>query len=76
MTKNKLNAILWYIASALSYITAILWFISSSNLFYLGFMYIALGSTFLCLGTVYMNKHRKSNGYTRKEKQNKKDDKN
>ncbi|MCC8105955.1 MAG: hypothetical protein LIO99_08135 [Clostridiales bacterium] len=55
MKRNKISAVLYFIASLCFYISAILNFISDGNM---GVVYLCLGSTFLCLGAVRLNKDK------------------
>lgn len=56
MNKNKLSAILYYVAALAFYIAAIMEFIDKDHM---GALDLCLGSAMLCLGSVHMNKYKK-----------------
>ncbi len=58
MKRNKISAVLYFIASLLFYISAIFNFSSDSGM---GVVYLCLGSVFLCLGVEWLNKDKAKN---------------
>ena len=53
MKRNKITAVLYFIASLLFYVSALFNFASDGSM---GVVHLCLGSTFLCLGATWLNK--------------------
>lgn len=57
MNKNKLSALLFYVAALLFYVAAVFGFVGKEHT---GVMYLCMGSAMGCFGSANLNKYKKN----------------